>query len=188
MSDRDDCYPFLEGERLYLRVIRSSDVNDAYYPWMNDPETTQYLESRFFPNSKESLLEYVKSFQSGNQDSLFLAIVLKEKHRHIGNIKLGPINRSHRFAGVGILIGEKDCWGKGYASEAIALLAEYAFRTLTLHKLIAGCYEPNQGALKAFKKAGFQIEGVRKKHRFFNGKYVDNILLGRINPTEEEGS
>ena len=184
MDTKDNFVPFLGGERLYLREVRPSDVNDAYYSWMNNPETIQYVESRFFPNSMESLQEYVKKVL-GNKDNIFLAIVLKEKHKHIGNIKMGPINWVHRLADIGVILGEKDSWGKGYASEAISLLAEYAFKNLNLHKLTAGCYEPNQGSLKTFRKAGFEIEGKRKKHAFFNGEYVDVILLGRICSTEK---
>ena len=184
MSTKDNLVPFLAGERLYLREVRPSDVNDAYYRWMNNPETTQYLESRFFPNSTESLQEYVKNFLS-NKDSIFLAIVLKENHKHIGNIKMGPINWFHRLADIGVMLGEKDYWGRGYASEAISLVAEHAFKNLNLHKLTAGCYEPNQGSLKAFQKAGFEIEGKRKKHVFSNGEYVNLIHLGRICRTEK---
>jgi len=177
-------HKFLQGQRIYLREVRDSDVKETYYRWMNDPEIIQYLECRFAPNSMGSLVEYVKGFQ-GNKDNIFLAIVLKENHTHIGNIKMGPINWVHRFADIGVMIGEKDSWGKGYASEAISLLSEHAFRTLNLHKLTAGCYEPNQGSLKAFQKAGFEIEGVRKQHCFSNGNYVDAILLGKINHMEK---
>ena len=184
MSAKDNFFPFLAGERIYLREVRPSDVNDAYYRWMNDPEVTQYLESRFAPNSMETLQEYVKNFL-GNKDNIFLAIVLKENHKHIGNIKMGPINWFHRLADIGVMLGEKDSWGKGYASEAISLLVKHAFCTLNLHKLTAGCYEQNLGSLKAFQKSGFEIEGIRKKHRFLNGKYEDSILLGKICCTEK---
>ena len=185
MSAKDNFYPFLLGERIYLREVRLSDVNDTYYRWMNNPEITQFLESRFYPNTIETLQGYVKNFL-GNKDNIFLAIVLKENHKHIGNIKIGPIIWFHRLADIGVMLGEKDCWGKGYASEAISLLAEHAFSTLNLHKLTAGCYEPNQGSLETFQKAGFETEGVRKKHCFSNGNYVDAILLGRINPVERD--
>jgi ribosomal-protein-alanine N-acetyltransferase len=174
----------MNTDHSFLQV-RVSDVNENYYRWMNDPEIIQYLESRFAPNSMGSLLEYVKGFQ-GNKDNVFLAVVLKENHTHIGNIKIGPINWFHRLADIGIIIGEKDCWGNGYASEAISLLTDFAFDTLNLHKLTAGCYEQNKGSLKTFQKAGFEIEGVRKQHCFSNGNYVDAILLGKINHTEKD--
>jgi len=164
-----------------LREVRVSDVNDNYYRWMNDPEITQYLESRFYPNSMESLQKYVKR-KLGNPDEIFLAIINKERDFHIGNIKIGPINWIHRVAEVGILIGDKTSWGKGYGTEAIGLVVKYAFNILNLHKLTAGCYNSNQGSLKAFQKNGFEIEGIRKKHNFHNGKYIDAILLGLLNP------
>ncbi len=185
MSAKDISPPFLVGVRIYLREVRPSDVSDTYYRWMNDPEITQYLESRFYPSSIEALQEYVRNFL-GNKDNIFLAIVLKENHKHIGNIKMRPIDWFHRLADIGVMLGEKDSWGKGYASEAITLLAEHAFLTLHLHKLTAGCYKPNEGSLRAFEKAGFETEGVRKKHCFFNGKYVDAVLLGRINPVDRD--
>ncbi len=179
MSSPTNIRHFLEGEWIYLREVRLADVNENYYRWMNDPDITRCLESRFCPNSLEGLREYVSSKQ-GDRDNLFLAIVLKEGDRHIGNIKLGPINWIHRFADVGILIGEKDCWGKGYATEAIRLVVDHAFRALNLHKLTAGCYDVNQGSANAFQNAGFVVEGIRKAHFCCGGKYVDGILLGRV--------
>jgi len=183
MCAKDDFYPFLVGERIYLREVRPSDVNDVYYCWMNDPEVTQYLEARFKPNSEETLKNYVQSLD-GHRDNIFLAIVLKKSKNHIGNIKLGPIDWNHRCGDIGIIIGEKEQWGKGYASEAISLMTSYAFRTLNLHKVTAGAYEGNQGSVRAFEKAGFEVEGVRKSHFFYQGQYVDEVLLGMVNPEE----
>lgn len=181
MGEHDTFYPFLVGKRIYLREVRPSDVNERYYRWMNDPEVTYFLESKFYPNSLEGLREYVTS-KLGDHDNVFLAIVLKEGDRHIGNIKLGPINWIHRFGDVGLIIGEKDCWGQGYATEAISLIARYAFDVLNLHKLTAGCHATNFGSLKAFQKAGFVVEGVRQQHLYCNGVYVDVVLLGLLSP------
>jgi ribosomal-protein-alanine N-acetyltransferase len=171
--------PFLSGRRVYLREVRPEDVNENYYRWMSDPDVTRFLESRFFPNSLASLRQYATDKQ-GDRDNVFLAILLHENHRHIGNIKLGPIDWIHRRGEVGILIGEKDCWGKGYAAEAIGLLVDYAFDRLNLHKVTAGCYATNEGSTRTFEKAGFVREGLRKQHCFCEGSYVDVVLLGRV--------
>lgn len=171
----------IKGERLYLREIRLSDVDGPYHRWMNDPEVTRFLESRFSKNTKPEMRKFVRQALK-NPGILFLAIVLKKGDRHIGNIKLGPINRMHKNADIGILIGEKDCWGKGYATEAIKLLSDHAFRKLKLHKLTAGCYANNTGSAKAFEKAGFELEGRRKGQWRCDGKYVDGLLFGKINP------
>ena len=173
-------HSLLTSDRLYLRAVCPNDVSDRYYRWMNDPEVTKFIESRFLPQSKADILEYVKR-QRNDDNTLFLAIILKDMDFHIGNITLDSINWNHRLSEIGIIIGEKRCWGKGYASEAITLLTKFAFCDLNLHKLIARCYAPNEGSLNAFKKAGFETEGVRKKHWFLNSKFVDAILMGKIN-------
>ena len=103
---------------------------------------------------------------------------MKKKGQHIGNIKLGPINWIHRFGDISLLIGEKDCWVKGYASEAIALITSFAFNVLNLHKLRAGCYSNNLGSARAFEKVGYIREGLLKKQWLQNGEFQDEILLG----------
>ena len=80
------------------------------------------------------------------------------------------------------MIGEKHCWGKGYGAEAISLIVRYAFNTLNLHKLAAGCFETNNGSIKVFKNNGFETEGVQKQHAFRNGKYENVVYLGLVNP------
>ena len=116
-----------------------------------------------------------------NKDMIFLAICLKSNDEHIGNIKLGPINRFHKRAGVSLFIGEKKCWGKGYATEAITLIRDFAFKKLNLHKLAAGCFEENLGSQKAFLKAGFVKEGIQREHVYLDGEYCDALILGIIN-------
>ena len=171
---------FIEGEHIFLREVRREDVNENYYQWMNDNEITRYTESRFYPYSTEQLQIYVSSLD-GKRESVFLAIIEKTSVQHIGNIKLGNIDWIHRRADIGVIIGDKNCWGQGYAGEAIALLSEYAFRKLNLHKVWAGCYANNIGSIRAFKKAGFTEEGVQRRHYYYDGQYIDLVLLGKFN-------
>jgi RimJ/RimL family protein N-acetyltransferase len=171
---------FITGKHIYLREVRTSDVTESYYQWMNNPEITRYLESRFRPNSMEQLRNYVEQKQL-DRDSLFLAIIMVAGNQHIGNIKLGPINWIHRSGEVGLLIGEKECWGKGHATEAIGLITSFAFSRLNLHRLTAGCYASNFGSAKAFLRNGWQEEGRLRGQFFSEGKYEDAILLGITN-------
>ena len=172
---------FLEGPRIYLREVRLSDVNDNYYQWMNDPEVTNFMEIRFRPQSMEEIKNYVE-MRTGSQDEPFFAIITKgEVHSHIGNVKLGPINWIHRNADVSLFIGCKHLWHKGYATEVIRLITDYAFNTLNLFKLKAGVYSENLASYSAFKATGFEIEGRLKKQVICNGKRQDVILLGKIN-------
>lgn len=180
-ADNQEFKPFLERVRVYLREVRLSDVNERYYQWMNDPEINRYLETRFIPQSWQQIEDYVRKMEE-DPNSVFWAIVAKDQNRHIGNVKIGPINWYHRFADISLFIGDKSYWGKGYGTETIKVAVEYGFRTLNLHKITAGIYANNIGSIKAFKKADFMEEGLRKKHRFCDGKYVDEVLLCKIRP------
>ncbi len=164
------------GARVYLRPVEASDVNDAYLRWMNDHEVTRCLESRFIEHTKESLGQFVRSMAQ-SESNVFLAIVLINGQRHIGNLKIGPIDRHHGTADLGIIIGEKDCWGKGLATEAIALATTYAFSELRLRKITAGSYANNMGSVKAFMKAGWEIEGTLRRQYISSGEPVDKIVL-----------
>jgi RimJ/RimL family protein N-acetyltransferase len=169
--------PFIEGDLIYLREVRITDVNDNYYRWLNDPDVTRYLETRYIPRSLDNIREYVVAMD-GKSDEIFLAICLKENELHIGNIKLGPINWVHRFADISLLIGEKEYWGRGIGSEAIGILSEFAFDVLNLNKLRSGCYADNVGSAKAFIKARFIQEGTLKKQWQLNGRFQDELLFG----------
>jgi len=174
---RADNPAFIMGERIYLREVRLSDVNENYYRWLNDPDVTRYLETRYIPRSLENIRQYVESMDV-NPDEIFLAICLKENGMHVGNIKLGPINRIHRFADISLLIGEKSVWRQGIGTEAIRLLANFAFDVLNLNKLRSGCYEDNKGSMKAFLKAGFVQEGILRKQWQVNGIFQGEIVFG----------
>lgn len=171
--------PRLQGERLHLRAVRPEDANERYVGWLNDPEVNRYLEVRFTRQTLVGVRAYVAEMAE-DPSYAFLAIVLNEGDRHVGNIKLGPINSAHRFADIGIVIGEKDCWGQGYATEAISLATRFAFETLDLHRLEAGAYAPNMGSAKAFLKAGWKEEGREAAKWAVNGEFVDGIRVARV--------
>lgn len=168
---------FLEGKKVALRPLRERDINERYLSWINDKEITKYMETCMFPTSLAQLQNYYKRPDKSKTDVMF-AIVDKKKKRFIGTVKLGNINWVHRFAFLGIMIGEKKYWNKGYGREACRLLLEYAFRRLNLNKVILGVYEVHRSGIKAYKKAGFKIEGRLKRILSFEGRYVDKIFMG----------
>jgi len=170
--------PFLTSERLYFRGLTTEDATGPYREWMNDPEITQFLESRFFPQSEKSIAEFISNVNDGRH--LFLAACLSSDGTHIGNIKLGPIEAFHRRADIGIIIGDKTQWGKGFAAEMISAVTDYGFNGLNLRKITAGCYANNPGSARAFLKAGFVEEARLKGHFFSHGEYVDYIMLAKF--------
>lgn len=146
------------SSRLMLRELTTADVTIEYVEWMNDPAVNRFLESRFVHQDLNSIENYIKKISASKYDYLF-GIFLAHDAKHIGNIKVGPVNLYHKRAEVGLIIGDKLEWGKGYATEAIAMVSEFAFNELGLMKLTAGCYESNVGSKKAFEKVGYCDEG-----------------------------
>ena len=169
--------PFIDGKNIYLRGITTEDVNKEYIEWLNDFEVTKDTSTGIFPLSYEDVVKYIKQILH-NKNEVMFAIITKNERKHIGNIKLGDINWIHRHAYLGILIGNKKYWGKGYGTEACELLLWYAFNRLNLHKLSVALNDDNIRAIKVYKKLGFQIEGTRRKQSFKEGKYHDAIDMG----------
>ena len=170
---------YIEGARLYLRSFELSDVNKNYLSWMKDPEVIKFLIGRRETYTLESLKRYVQALR-GDKQFKFFAIVDMATNEHIGNVKLGPIDDSNRVSYVGLLIGNKNYWGSGCATEAVGLVSRFAFERLKLNKLMAGCTVSNRGAIKAFQKCGYLQEGLFRKMGLFGASYVDAVHLGLL--------
>ena len=170
---------FLTTDRIGLKKVTELEVTQEYLGWINDQEVTKYLETGFFPTSEKQLLEFVRSTEDNND--LFLAIYDIKKNLHMGNVKLSNINWIHRTAELGIMIGDKQCWGKGYAKETISLITKYAFNKLNINKIHLGVIEENMPAIKAYQDVGFQIEGVLVNHLYNNGKFTNKVLMAIFN-------
>lgn len=170
---------------IYLRELSENDVSEDYVEWMNDYEIVKYTESRFSKHTLESIKSFVNRCFQSDYDILY-GIFLTDSDVHIGNIKLGNIHPVYKHADIGIIIGRRECWGKGHATEAIRFVTDYGFSTLDLHKIYAGAYAHNVGSIKAFQKAGFKIAYTKKDEVILNGKYEDCIYLELINPAHIE--
>jgi ribosomal-protein-alanine N-acetyltransferase len=167
----------IETQRLVLRTLTPADVTDRYVSWLEDPQVTRYLEVRFHRQSPDSVRAYVEQMNA-SPDTLLLGIFTRDGDTHIGNIKLGPIDRHHERAEVGIMIGDRGSWGRGYAGEAIKALTGHAFDHLGLHKVSCGLYADNEGSRRAFLKAGWFEEGRRREHWSCDGRRQDDVQMG----------
>ena len=167
--------PFLVGEKVHLRPLDLDDIDREYLNWVNDGEVIANLAFNF-PTTKEDLENYVKT-NLGNPNFVFFAIIEKRTNKHIGNMKLGRIDWVARTSNFGTMLGDKNSWGKGYATDAKKLLVKYAFEKLNMHKMFDLSVKSNIASIKANQKAGFHIEAELKSHLFKNGKYEDAVVL-----------
>lgn len=174
----------LTTSRLLLRPLTREDVSEMYVGWLNDPAVNQYLETRFSVQTLDSCLASVNS-TNADQNSYLFGMFDLYGHSHIGNIKLGPINKQHKIGDLSLFIGDKSFWGNGLATEAICAMTQWAFESLGLDKVEAGCYEMNHACLNCFLKCGFSIDGlIPNQVNFGNDRFgCFRLGIGRTQPT-----
>jgi [ribosomal protein S5]-alanine N-acetyltransferase len=168
---------FLNGERLYLRSLVESDADGPYANWFNDDEVCSGNSHHIRPFTSEAALAYICHSRQTN-DSLILAIVLRDGDRHIGNIALDSINRVYRTAEFSIIIGDRSAWGSGYSKEAARLLCDHGFAAMNLNRIGCGTFEDNEPMKKLAKFLGMKEEGRRRQAVFKRGRYLDIIEFG----------
>ena len=167
----------IEGERVYLSPMNIEDA-EIYTKWLNDPEIVKYLSLRNSLVSVYGERDYIEAF---SKVEFNLCIVKKDNDELIGNIGLNDVDYKNGTAELGIFIGEQENLGKGYGSEAIKLLTNYAFKELRLHSIYLRTYDINERAQKSYEKCGFKEFGRRHESIFLDGKYHDVIYMELIN-------
>ncbi len=170
---------FLIGERIYLRALDENDLNGNYINWFNDEEVCSFNSHHIFPYTKKMAEDYVKNSREF-KNLLALAVVLKNEGRHIGNISLQNINYFNRSAEFAVVLGEKDCWGKGYSKESSHLLIKHGFMSLNLNRIYCGTSEKNKAMQKLAFYLGMKEEGLRRLAFFKDGKFVNIIEYGLL--------
>ena len=151
----------LTTERLYLNNIREEDCNQTYLSWLMDMEVNKYMESRFYSHSIESIKNFVKE---QSEHAVYAAIRIKVTNKHIGNIKIGRLNKNHKTGEYGIMMGDRLEWGKGYAKEASIAIINHCFSEVGLNKVLLGVIDNNTVAYQLYLKLGFVVEGVLKEN------------------------
>ncbi len=168
-----------DGYRVYLRPMSEDDVNEDYISWFQDTIVTEYLDSR------EITVDDARSYLRNGQDTrsyFMFAVIDRESNLHIGNVKLGPISWMHGTSDLVTVIGRREFWGKGLATEAISLGNRIAFEEHGIRKLSGGIADGNIGSVKAYTKAGWVIEARLKGHHMIDGEARDRIVVSCFNP------
>ncbi|MGH2377730.1 MAG: GNAT family N-acetyltransferase [Candidatus Limnocylindria bacterium] len=161
--------PVLKGEKVTLRPPDETDAA-RFVEWFADQEVTRYLAVTF-PLSLEQEKEFLKKIGEA-KDVVWW--VIEAEGKTIGGVGIHQIDWIDSRAITGIVIGDKTCWRRGYASEAMALRTAYAFRQLNLHKLSSGAFMENEASKRALMKAGYREIGVEREHLWREGRWHDH--------------
>jgi len=176
----DVCVCELESARLLFKPMQMEHATQEYISWLNDAAVNKYLEVR-----KENFIHELEAYIKDAIDKkiFFWAIHLKENGKHIGNIKIDPINKTHGTGEYGIMMGDKDQWGKGYGKEASLAIIDFCFDKMNLRKMTLGVVEDNVAAVKLYENIGFIVEGNYKNHAVYQGKYCNILRMAIFNPS-----
>lgn len=167
----------LKGEKVILRAIKREDLqrqlifnNDLEIEILGggdppEPQSIERLEAEFDENTRK-----------GGRDGTNFAI--EADGIYIGACGLFHLDGIARTCEMGIGIGDRAYWGKGYGRDAIRVLLDYAFRQRNLHKVWLRVNGNNERAIRSYRACGFVEEGRLRKHVWSNGQYVDDLYMG----------
>lgn len=167
----------MRSAKVYFRAFEPDDyqkIND----WRRDDEIYRLAAGNRYFVSSERDRQWVLEKILNNQSEIYLAICLAENGLMIGYVSLSDIDyRNSRAEWTGIVIGEKEYRGQGYATQAIYLLLEYAFEELGLHRVSGTWLPENKVSLFGARMMGFRQEGVLRDYVFKGGKRHDLVVM-----------
>ena len=148
----------LKGKKCYLSPMNVNDV-EKFTEWLNDMEILKYFS--LYPNmvSLENEREILTKLSKEHNYS----IIAMETNELIGSCGFVDIDHINQTTEIGIFIGNKTFWNKGYGTEAFSLLIDYGFKALNFHNIMLRVYENNKGAIKCYEKVGFKLIGIRRE-------------------------
>jgi RimJ/RimL family protein N-acetyltransferase len=173
----------ITGDKIALGPIRR-DLVPLYQRWINDFEVTRTLGIGTGPMTLEAEQAWYDGASRRGHDALF-TIYERVTLRPIGNTGLHDVDLSHGTAEFGIVIGDKECWGRGCGTEAATLMLDYGFHALGLHNIWLRVYDFNERGIRAYTRAGFREIGRRREAVRRGQRYYDLVLMDCLAPKFE---
>jgi RimJ/RimL family protein N-acetyltransferase len=169
----------LRGERVVLRGKRREDM-PVQFEHDNDLEVLLVADDG--PPVPWPLERLYRSFdrQAEEHDDSHTWFVIEVEGKVIGRCGLSRFHLTDRTCFLGIVIGEKEYWGRGYGREAIRLLLDYAFRYRNMRKVYLSTGSHNERALRCYRACGFVEEGRLRQQQWCAGEYIDVVYMGLL--------
>lgn len=167
----------LKGEKVTLRALEREDL-PRLFAFNNDIEVE--LAGGGDPPMPQSMArlqaDYERRVSEGGRDGM--DFVIEADGMMIGVCALFSFDQTALSCELGISIGDKAYWGRGYGREAVSLLVDYAFRYRNFHKVWLKVHASNERAVRAYRACGFVEEGRLRAHIYSAGAYDDLIFMG----------
>ncbi len=167
----------LKGDKVILRAITREDL-PRLCEFNNDVEVE--LAGGGDPPMPQSLArlqaEFDQDSAKGGRDGARFAI--EADGRLIGTCGYHNVIETDRTCELGIGIGDKDFWGRGYGSDAVRVILDYAFRLRNMRRVWLRVRGNSERATRAYRSCGFVEEGRLREHVWSAGQYVDLVVMG----------
>ena len=171
----------LPGKRIRLRPIERDDL-PRFVEWFADPE----VRANLLLYKPMGLVQEEAWFEANASagDTQAWAIDASANTRdpaawvHVGSCGFHHIDWRCRSGEIGIVIGKKDAWARGYGTDATHTLLRWGFQTLGLHRIWLRVYADNARAVRCYEKVGFRHEGRMREDSFRDGVFGDTLVMG----------
>lgn len=169
----------LEGENIYFKSLSINDAQEIHN-YASDEDVSRFIGWKLMHTLNETrkhIEEMLKRESAGTH--LYASVVLKSTQAIIGTAMIFNFDHEAKHAEIGYVF-HRDHWGKGYGTEAVTLMNNFAFGALNLHKLHACVVDTNIGSIRILEKNRFELEGRLKDYYFIEGMYYDGLFFGKI--------
>ncbi|HNY84183.1 MAG TPA: GNAT family protein [Anaerolineaceae bacterium] len=179
--------PKLFGNGVRLRAAERADL-PTFVRWFGDPEVTEYLNMHSIMSLASEEIWFEGMLKKPFSEQVLVIEVAdcqdipQPEWQPIGTISFNQVDTVNRNGELGIVIGEKAYWNRGFGSEAIRTLLDYGFFELNLHRIFLRVNASNQRGLKAYTKVGFIHEGTLREASFGKGHYQDVHIMSILRP------
>jgi RimJ/RimL family protein N-acetyltransferase len=167
----------LYGQKVELRPFAEADITPDYIAWLNDPVVTRFSNQRFLKHNEESSRAYLATF--ADSDNLFICIVNRDDGRVVGTMT-AYINRHHKTADIGLMVGDSSAWGKGFGQDAWNTLGEWLLKDVGIRKLTAGTAAGNAAMVRIMERFGMQHEATRRGQELIDGQPHDLVYYAKF--------
>ena len=168
----------IHGDKVILRAVEETD-NAMLLSLINDPDTEMMLGGSSWPVSEVEQLKWFEH-QERSRDVLRCIVALQEDGKAIGTIILSDIDQKNATGHIHIKMSKDGGRGKGYGTDAVNTMVQYAFEELRLNCIYANILSYNEASIKLFERCGFRRDGILRQRVFKKGQFYDLFYYSRL--------